>query len=944
MIGPQVERLSALWRRHTDAPELRARVLVLVLASELLVHVARRGTPPARVGATLLVATGAIALGVWGWRRGRAWLDVRATLVRVLPSPLREAALRALGLSEATAAGTVPGSPALARLHLERVLARATSEGVSLRAERRGRRASRFALALFIAASLLALVAPLRLAEGLLVWTARGGQSLLPLPWIDAATLLVQAPTYLKQDARLIGLGVRTDVPVGSVVTLRMVPRISGRTYVLFDGEHDVPLADDGSGGLIARQTVTRDVHLEVGVRLGAVLIPAQEGLDLVATQDAPPEVQLGGAPRSVDLDTEPRVELRWSASDDHGLAQVDVVIETGGRSTRRVVQRYDDHKSSDQGGYALEASDPLLRRAFLPISVRIEAKDDDPVSVSKWGRSAALTLQPPALGRAEAERYAALLGGRDALVDFVAWQRGERVDARTLAQRSEDVRRTWRKILALRWGRLDVPRAVSSFVDGQLRVLVKAERPGESRVRRSEDVTLALDVVLRRLAERDAASVSRRLGDVVEEIELGARAARDPEQRGRADERMALALDVARGGARELARLGALGWDLGGVARGDLDRITRARGDGDLAHVERAAHHLAARLRRPSPSFSASGGGGGVEAGPGRGRGEGAPSRSDERFDQLAGELESLASEHSKKVGEVERALDDAERTGEREGLRDDARAEAEALRRGVGGLPRAARTPGTPTADAARARELAGAAAGAIERVELGDAVETLRESLEALNQADRARKASEDGMIDLDEEALEDARRALDRALSWTGKELSRMKDQRAKSAKDALGQAADAERKLAGRAGNLASRGQSDEASLPEASADSVQRAGELMQRAAQALESGDGEGALKLAREAQRLLEEAKTGRTGDAGEGDEGAEGKRRGAKPDDPPGHDGDEAALGGNVPGAARESSADAFRRRVVEGLGQGRGARLGPAVKRYAEGLLR
>jgi hypothetical protein len=42
--------------------------------------------------------------------------------------------------------------------------------------------------------------------------------------------------------------------------------------------------------------------------------------------------------------------------------------------------------------------------------------------------------------------------------------------------------------------------------------------------------------------------------------------------------------------------------------------------------------------------------------------------------------------------------------------------------------------------------------------------------------------------------------------------------------------------------------------------------------------------------------------------------------------------------------VPGRDKNEKAEAFRKRVLEGLARDKGGRLGPAVKRYAEGLLK
>ena len=56
------------------------------------------------------------------------------------------------------------------------------------------------------------------------------------------------------------------------------------------------------------------------------------------------------------------------------------------------------------------------------------------------------------------------------------------------------------------------------------------------------------------------------------------------------------------------------------------------------------------------------------------------------------------------------------------------------------------------------------------------------------------------------------------------------------------------------------------------------------------------------------------------------------------------PRGTDGKEIRTGGDVPGESNAKSAEEFRRRVLEGLSKSKDGRLAPAVRRYAEGLLR
>jgi hypothetical protein len=101
----------------------------------------------------------------------------------------------------------------------------------------------------------------------------------------------------------------------------------------------------------------------------------------------------------------------------------------------------------------------------------------------------------------------------------------------------------------------------------------------------------------------------------------------------------------------------------------------------------------------------------------------------------------------------------------------------------------------------------------------------------------------------------------------------------------------------------------------------------------MREAAENLSGAKGEQGLRLQRDAQRLLEQAKPGRTDD--EQDTAEQQEQRG---------DGKNPSIGGDVPDPEQSSDAADFRRRVLEGLQRKSGGRLAPAIQRYAEGLLR
>ena len=114
----------------------------------------------------------------------------------------------------------------------------------------------------------------------------------------------------------------------------------------------------------------------------------------------------------------------------------------------------------------------------------------------------------------------------------------------------------------------------------------------------------------------------------------------------------------------------------------------------------------------------------------------------------------------------------------------------------------------------------------------------------------------------------------------------------------------------------------------------------------MQEAARELAAGHGEKALALQREAQRLLDQSRFDRSTDPepqGEAERKAEEQESEPRDDRKDGH-GDGVAVGGDVPSPDEHARAEEFRRRVLEGLSADKSERLSPAVRRYAEGLLR
>lgn len=907
-----------------------------------LALLARYGTAPARIGALVggaLVLL--LALGAW-WLRARRASDVRR-LVRqvILPTDaeLGARALRAAGLVERLASDAPSASRELARFHLDRVIEGASLAKVESTA---GRRALLYRV-LGGACALLALAVGLfssrEVAEGFDVLVTHGPRAPVPMFWTERLRIMAQPPAYLRVPVRRLAPGASAMLPAGTNLTLRARPLFEGRNLVVSDGQREFPFVSDGEGGLVAHYAVEDDATLVVAARFGEVLITEPEALRIVALPDETPRVVLEDAPQTIKLSELERLELRWRALDDHGISQVDLVLRSGGREERRVLASYDDEGSAQQGGHVLLPSDPFLRSLYLPARVSIEAQDNDPVQGSKWGRSEAFTIVPTAVGEPDAARYLALVLARDRFVDALASADAARAapaggHEERYAGKLESAVSGFQSALSETYGGLRVPPGLRSFALGRLE-LVTSRRGSEAGQEEVGDLILAVDGALASLSTRDAQRVSKLLAEVAEEAMVGAQQARGSESPEGGLERLDRAIFALRAGAEQLLSLGTLGNDLGSVALADLGRVQRGRDQGDLYHAELAARHLADRLRRPTPSFGASGAGG-VEAGqPQSGSADPAhesdPSGAQQQFDELARDIANLAREHAGAVEQVDQTLSEARSRVDDEALRAEAERRAGELRDRVEGLPEPGHSPGTAEAAAALGREHARAMAHNMESLRLEDAAENGRRALGSLSEV--AQKAPEGTRLRTEADL---ARAAAQEQLAWAESQIEAARSAARDKARDALSGPAALEEELASTAAALAQRGQTDSSPLPADVTERLRQADQIMRQAARALESGEGETGLTLQREAQRLLETADQGKASDPDPQEDAR------APEDDEV--SGKKAGFGGEVPDASEQNKAEEFRRRVLKSLGDNPTGPLAPAIKRYAEGLLR
>ncbi len=923
-------------------------------------HVARHGTGLLRLaaGALLLASISALVFAVMHARRtvsNRRRL-IAATLLRAEPS-VGQRALRALSLIERPSSAeatpeTSAESPELAQLHFQRVLAQGSASALDKWAARTADRTRLVLLLAVVAAGAALAFDRARVAEGLDVLVARGGRAPFPMPWLNSLSVEAQPPAYLRSEPHsLFPEGVSHE-PAGSVIVFQGVPEREGRQLVLVGDGREIPFVSDGAGRVVARWQLSRPVELQVAARFGKVLIPEPEALSLRPIKDEAPEVELEGAPSRLLLKDLQALELRYAVRDDHGIREVALVLRSGGRESRRTLERLDGETKQHTGVQALSPRDALLRRSFLPVEVTIEARDNDAVAGAKWGQSAAITIVPPGIGEGEAARYAALKEARGALIRAFAQavrdgEAAAQKDAPTVS--AEAVRKAQaeqvktaleplRRFMDASYAGSPVPKPLKAFLLGQARALERSAPTRETYKSRLQDVLLAVDSALRATGNHDAEGVAKRLGDVADEVAEGCKLGLDAEKRNVSTRRLDTALPVLSTGIDALSSLSELGADIGSVAQGELRRIRRALTAQSYVEAELAARHLAARLRRPKPSFSADSQGG-VESGGQSGRGNarkkpGEASQAHLRFEELMRELYQLAQEHAGEISSVERTLESAEQAEQDPEVQREAKQRADALRQAFESLPDYA--PGQAKSDqaAALAREHGRAMAESVSRLGLKEA----KQSAESARQQLSVAKQRADGSS-VSPEALERAEKELSKQSAWIDELLRKAQERESARSREALESSGKREQGMAERAENLSGRGSHGEAALPGEVAQALDRAEGLMREAAQELSSGRGEKALQLQREAQRLLEQQDDDK-GDEPKEDSKDEPKQQSSPRDKDHGDMSKEA----DVPGRDKNEKAEAFRKRVLEGLARDKGGRLGPAVKRYAEGLLK
>lgn len=954
------------WRSAVRTPRRRAFMAGSALLFVLTLLVARAGTMRARAiaGGTLLVSS--LGLAVVVRRDARGWSDPHEAIDRLAGDvdPVRAArAQRALGLLDERRALHEGTSPQLAALHVRRALAALPGDAIERGATRIASRFANATLVLAIAVLGLAALAPWPVFEGLDVLIARNHVAPIPLTWLDEPVIHSRPPEYLHQNEYEEPAGGDLVLPRGTLLTIRGTPSHVGRKLLLTDGASEVPFVEDGQGGVIARWPLGDTVDLRVVARFGEVAIHEAGSTHVTSIDDEVPVVTLDGAPKRIELaraEDAGEIAIRYHATDDHGLREVHLVLRSGGREDRRVLARLDGETRTDEGGYVLRATDSFIKKSHVPVEVRVEAKDNDPITGPKWGASPAITIVPPDVGEPQAIRLEALRALRDRFVDSLAWRIEHPVPTKLGDRRGmlaeegktiDDDAELLDATLSGEYAGIRVQGRLQALLRGQMRKVreamtqearVASPQTHAALVRASEKIVLVTDAIVSGLGQRDTRTSAKQLADVADDVVLGETQEAKEADRERGRMRVDAGVGVLAGGSKSMRRLGELGRDIGEIVEADLARVARGRAGEDWTHAELAARDLAARLREPDPSFGARGGpakGGGEaggEAQPG-GSEKGDADDVEQAFNEAAQDLEQLAQDHANAMSKTENALANGASEEDVKSMSEEAKKHAQKVRESVSELPSVGAGSETTSGKSAAAREQAEQMARSLEQGSPADAVSSGKNALQSLDEAERAarsdpwRRWNNQGS-DV-ERGIDEAKKKLEPEIAWAEQKVADLRKKAAERAKGELSSQGQDENAMAERARQLGNKGREQ---MPGGALDALDEAEKAMQHAADELRAGDSDRAIAKQREAQRQLEMAKQAMGSQDDSGESGNPGSRDGDGNDDLNGRT--------DIPKADDHKGPEDFRRRVTDGLSKPSSGRLKDAVRRYAEGLLR
>ena len=237
---------------------------------------------------------------------------------------------------------------------------------------------------------------------------------------IDELAVRMRYPAYVRRaETDRDGVGDqptlrdprRIAAPTGTVLELVVTPRGTFRAARASLGDRTIALRRRKDGRFGGQLLVRASGPLAIAMQdEGDGWLTDATDRQVVAVADAPPEVSLTGPPEGASVELDTPLRLEYAARDDHGLAEIYLVITLpDGTTVRQRKRAIVDRNPTRLAGamefvpaaHGLDAGDPF--------ALRVEATDNDAVDGPKIGRSFELNLTVASLATRRAEALTAL-------------------------------------------------------------------------------------------------------------------------------------------------------------------------------------------------------------------------------------------------------------------------------------------------------------------------------------------------------------------------------------------------------------------------------------------------------------------------------------------------------------------------------------------------------
>ncbi len=405
--------------------------LVLLLAGGLLAKAS------VGLGRTLLLLAPIAGAGVavfFGVFLATRQVGDRSRTARLLAAKVPSLSLDVLGAvelhNELERGGDGAFSSDLARAFLERTDARSaqvrTDEVVDTKLRRQSGYALGGALLLFVLA--LALFGA-RFQEGLkLALVPAHSETQAPAlePITGDVELSYRYPAYTGLAPKTVpGTNGEIVAPVGTEVTIKTRSDREVAQAKLWIDAQALPLKVTGGRALEGSFVIAKSgqYHFTFHDAKGRQTAEGPNS-SITAQPDAAPEVTILTPAEELEVDPRQKVTLKFEASDDYGLTELQLLYRLPGKAEEKLALRHDEGRRT-RGTYTWDLGTLTLRPGDR-ITYQVQAKDNDAVAGAKPGTSRTQVLKV----YSAAEHRAAALEKAAALWEKLVSHLGDRLEA----------------------------------------------------------------------------------------------------------------------------------------------------------------------------------------------------------------------------------------------------------------------------------------------------------------------------------------------------------------------------------------------------------------------------------------------------------------------------------------------------------------------------------